>query len=226
MTSLVYITSHGITWPAERDEFIRAYRKFRAQGMPARWAHHAASLRPAEETHPSIQWSLDHNYLPVGTGTVGKFAVRLSADYDDYTQSDGIFTDIWQPGAIQNPDWRPTQWRDTVPRWYVPADGTLDEHRAHYSQAGMSRHLAWVMARQRVFDSLARDKEPVRLILTAVVRFAGIELARQSVCGYDVTGTDDTDWTDLKRDLVTEMLPDAMDEAEKVLDSILEAASA
>lgn len=166
------------------------YRKQRAKGIHPRNALEVARNMQAP-TWPQLEPHGDNAFLTTWEG----FDIEVRVNYDEYPDTSwaGEFSQTWQPGAIQNPDWRPHgQGRaGDVYRWFIPERpwGTDEENEPHLVRAGLARHDRWLTIQRYIREDyeIARggDERP-QWVITAEASIEGIVLGADSLHGVDM----------------------------------------
>jgi len=157
------------------------------------------------------------------------FTIRVSLDYDEYTEPYymGAFTahhpDV--PGTVdrkETGDWSPGRHRKDYRFWSpTGASGTWEEIYSYYRDtAKLGKHAAWLAASRQIRNMHQHDERTCSgdlptYTVTVTASRSGIELGHASVGGGQ---GDDTG--DLIRDMLGDLLSQAIDDARQNLDTL------
>ena len=195
-------------------DVLRRYRELRRDGVRACQAILSAHYQPVSrfpgltlDDAPWDRWTT--------LGSTGGFDITARVDYDTDPLTFGQFTSTWEPGAFPHPDWRANQpGYVSVHRWYISVAGTLEERQAAYTQAGYSRHEAWLTANATMLADLRADAQPNAVRVRVRASRAGIELSTAEVGSVnlgDVLKANDEHILMTIDELIDEALADAND---------------
>ena len=167
-------------------DVLRAYRKHRAAGLPAKVALEWARSMNAAPKYDFLAEFGEYGIDRV-TGTVGPYTVTAEIMLDeDWRLGDddvsGTFTDDYDDTCVKNIT---DGINGSGLRWYKPSAYTLDHAMADYRRAGMSKGVAAQAVRMRVRDEMRQDAERLYSGVTVMVEIDGTELGNASVWGID-----------------------------------------
>jgi hypothetical protein len=200
------------------------YQYLRRQGSSAKNA-----LLFAKASAPSHDWEEDHGIWST-TWTADGFTItaHLEPDTDWDSTFLGEWTDRRSPDAIVNPDW----YQGSRDKWhyFVPENTARSQAEYMHNHMGMSRGVAWDVARNNVLQdmALAHRSDPFVCGLVVIVTRLGVRLGHSSLWGYEFDET--TFWRDpsLELDLAladTDLVHEAMAQAREALAGLCEATS-
>lgn len=163
------------------------YRTLRAEGVRPRNALEVARNR-ANPSWP--QFGMVPGDKPARVEWEG-FTLALRIEQEQYPDTSwaGEFSDTFQEGAVQNPDWRPGQYAyESVYRWFIPTNDPW-ENLPYFKRAGMAKHDAWLAVQRIIREDyeIARggDSRPQWVFIVAAER-AGVTLAEDALHGIDL----------------------------------------
>lgn len=187
------------------------YLKIRREtGVPARYALTWAQ-NDVRTKYPDIEWDWSPEWNNLGVGMVGPFRVEVKAEYEHDPILSGSFTDNWEPGAYQNPEWRGDISSNDVLRWYLPMT-SVETHWADLRKT-FGRHEAYTLANRYVRQELAADREPDQYIITVGVFDAEYnEIGSAAVGGFDLP---DKDAEEHLIESAADLIAEALSEAER-----------
>lgn len=195
----------------------RAYLAHRAEGMPAHIA--LQWVRSAAQQGQKYPFLAKLNYMGC-KGTVGAFSVEVDIkhDWDARLGEDdvtGVFTDEYTKGCIKA---RP----GSDYKWYRPSNYTLNHAMADYSAAGMSKGAARQAYAKRVRAEMADDAERTWYGVEVTLTVAGRLVAQESLWGIDVIPSSSYDAMAYFRQVASELIDQAMDEARRTIPTELQ----
>lgn len=145
----------------------------------------------------------------------GRFTIHVSAKYDecpDYSHL-GEFSDTWQEGAIQNPDFR--HQRGGVYRWFIPANTEESQYKEMIHEYGKTH--ARELAQKYVRDDYKRAVNYMAFVVVVTVFLKGVELGSDVLGGIDIG--DDFEYL-VESVYEHDMVGNALEEAEKTLSEL------
>ncbi len=186
---------------------VTKYREYRRQGVTATLAAVWARTPELSEQFPGVTWG--GGWYTGGDYTLPNgWLVTIELEGDDDNEPDGKFTDRWEEGAIQHPEWRPGAWNMT--RWYLPLNAVTD-HRLALRRLGYARHEAWVLGVRYAREECLRNVETSRHYIRVTVSDAeGSFLGMASLGAIDAE--DDTNGREYLQDLTRGLIEEAMPE--------------